>query len=74
MIDSDLERGIDEDLAGCLDYNPQPYSVDDIIDVKAVIAGQHDGAHWVWVLELRSTPTLAAYALTIGGCDYTGWD
>lgn len=45
----------------------------DRADVKEVIAtseGEHDGANWVGVFELRD----GRFASLSAGCDYTGWD
>jgi hypothetical protein len=63
-------RGIDYDLQSCLDYNPQPFTVDDIERVLAVWEGENDGDDWRWVLLLKD----GRYAFLQGGCDYTGWD
>lgn len=72
------KRGIDYDLAACLDYNGQSYfNVDDIERVLAVIEGERDGAAWHWILELKKTAanySKGPYVYLVGWCDYTGWD
>ena len=63
-------RGIDYDLSACLEYNSQPFSVDEIQQVVAVWEGQRDESDWRWVLKLGR----GKYTFLQGGCDYTGWD
>src|SRR5512139_4101503 len=64
-------RGIDYDLAGCLEYNSQDnFDLDDIKKVLAVVEGANDESDWHWILELDS----GEYYYLRGGCDYTGWD
>ncbi len=61
---------IDYDLSACLKYNPQNFSENDIQEVLAVVEGEHDGANWHWVLQLKT-----GYIVYLtGGCCYTGWD
>jgi len=64
------EKGIDYDLEGCLKYNPQSFTVDDIKKVLAVIEGENDGPAWHWILLLNDN----RFIYLTGGCDYTGWD
>jgi hypothetical protein len=65
------KHGIDYDLWGCLYYNPQSgFDVDDIDQVLAVYEGEHDGADYHWILQLKDE----RYIYLCGGCDYTGWD
>lgn len=64
-------RGIDYDLAGCLEYNPQEgFALEDIKQVLAVWLGENDGDDWRWILLLRD----GQFVYLSGGCDYTGWD
>ena len=64
-------RGIDFDLAACLDNNEQPgFTVDDIARVLGVYEGEHDSYDWRWLVKLSD----GRYASIQGGCDYTGWD
>jgi len=76
-------RGIDDDLESAIEYNPQPYSVDDIARVLACVPGEHDGADWHWILELKQPRLIknfhgldipCQFVYATGGCDYTGWD
>src|SRR6185503_6561645 len=69
-IQRKYKKGIDYDLEGCLEYNPQSFIVDDIKKVLAVIEGENDGSDWHWVLLLNDN----RYIYLRGGCDYTGWD
>jgi len=64
------DLGIDYDLFCCLRYNPQNFTIEEIVRVLAVVEGENDGADWHWVILL--TNKFVVY-LT-GGCDYTGWD
>lgn len=64
-------RGIDYDLASCLDNNPQEaFTLDDIDKVLAVWEGENDGDDWRWVMRLKD----GRFVFLQGGCDYTGWD
>lgn len=64
-------KGIDYDLAACLEYNPQVgWSIDDIKEVLAVYEGERDGECWRWAIKLND----GMFVLLVGGCDYTGWD
>lgn len=63
-------RGIDYDLAACLEYNSQSFDVMDIQKVLAVWEGENDGDDWRWVLQLLD----GRYVFIQGGCSYTGWD
>lgn len=64
-------KGIDYDLEGCLEYNPQDgFTVDDIQKILAVWEGERDEADWHWVLKLTDN----RFVYLRGGCDYTGWD
>jgi hypothetical protein len=65
-----VEVGGDDDLASCLQYNEQPFGVDDIKQVLAVWDGEHDGDHYRWILEMKD----GRYMYLNGWCDYTGWD
>ncbi len=71
-IDEDGSKGtgIDWNLAECLDYNPQGFTIEQVARVAAVIEGEHEGPDWHWVLELKG----GQWAYLVGGCDYTGWD
>lgn len=65
------QRGIDYDLAACLNYNPQDtFGIDDIAEVLAVVEGENEVDDWRWVLRL----TDERFMFLQGGCDYTGWD
>lgn len=63
-------RGIDYDLHGCLENNPQSFSILDIKKVWAVSEGENDGKDWVWIIETHD----GQFVYLRGGCDYTGWD
>ena len=69
MIEN-VERGIDYDLASCLEFNPQPFTTNDIEKVLAVYEGENDGDDWQWVIALKD----GRFTFLQGGCDYTGWD
>lgn len=70
-VSSLQQRGIDHDLADCLEFNPQDgFSVEDIKRVLAVWEGENDGDDWRWILVLNS----GKFVFLQGGCDYTGWD
>jgi hypothetical protein len=61
---------VDWDLKQCIYHNDIGYGLEDIHKVLAVIEGSNDGPKWKWLVKLCD----GRYALTIGGCDYTGWD
>lgn len=63
-------KGIDYDLCACLEYNPQPFVVEDIEQVLAVYEGENDSEDWRWILQLND----GRFVFLKGGCDYTGWD
>lgn len=63
-------KGIDYDLVGCLENNPQAFGLDDIAQVLAVHEGENEGDNWRWILRLND----GRFAFLQGGCDYTGWD
>jgi hypothetical protein len=58
------------DLAGCLRYNPQSFTLEQVERVLAVIEGEPDGPDYHWILLLKD----GRHAYLTGGCDYTGWD
>lgn len=60
----------DWDLMGCLDNNPQDYTLENVAEVMAVWEGENDGDNWRWILRLDTEK----FVYLIGGCDYTGWD
>jgi len=64
------KTGVDYDLFSRLEYNPQKFTVDDIVRVLAVVEGENDGANWHWVILLTNKRVV----YLTGGCDYTGWD
>ena len=65
------QRGIDWDLEGCLEFNPQDgFRLEDIESVLAVWEGENDGDDWRWILQLKDERIIFLQ----GGCDYTGWD
>ena len=66
------QKGIDWDLSSCLEYNPQDFSVSDIVKVHAVWEGEHDGDGWRWVIEVNNCEK--QFVFLCGWCDYTGWD
>jgi hypothetical protein len=71
------EAGIDYDLTACLEYNPQPFQLEDVEKVLAVFTGEHDGTEWRWVLKLNKAASKkydSKFVYLQGGCDYTGWD
>jgi len=72
MPQSEIDRiGLDYDLFACLEYNPQDgFNVNDIAKVLAYEPGEHDGAAYHWVLELKDR----RFVYLTGSCDYTGWD
>jgi hypothetical protein len=82
--DRDIQsRGIDSDLESAIEYNPQPYAVEDIERVLACVPGEHDAANWHWIIELKQPrllpnhlgqEVLCKFVYATGGCDYTGWD
>jgi hypothetical protein len=73
-LDNDKEymaRGIDWDLYGCLEFNPQDdFTVEDIEQVLAVWECENDGDDWRWILKFKNS----TFGALQGGCDYTGWD
>ena len=71
------KKGIDYDLIACLEYNPQPFTVEEIDKVLAVFEGEHDGDDWRWVIKLNKEGKKShgvGFVFLQGGCDYTGWD
>jgi len=68
--DDFAERGIDYDLKAAIEYNENPFTVEDIEKVFAVYEGENDGPSWHWVLGLKDKRLF----YLVGGCDYTGWD
>lgn len=71
------EKGIDSDLYYCLEYNAQPFNIDDIEKVLAVFEGANDEKDWRWVIKLTKEAAKKfenKFAYLQGGCDYTGWD
>lgn len=66
------ETGIDYDFGACLQYNPQPFIIENVKKVLAIIEGDNDGPDWHWVVALRGEGNVFVYMR--GGCDYTGWD
>jgi hypothetical protein len=67
-------RGIDYDLCDCLNYNEQPFTIENIECVLAVHEGENDGDDWRWIIELKEPVNGNQFAFLQGGCDYTGWD
>lgn len=66
------KRGIDWDLAGCLENNPQEnIKLEDIDKVLAVVEGENELTSWHWIIKLKGA---RKYVYMTGWCDYTGWD
>jgi hypothetical protein len=66
-------RGIDYSLTACLEYNPQPFAIEEVEKVLAVWEGENDGDDWRWVLKMKKG-SKGKFVFLQGGCDYTGWD
>lgn len=65
------KNGIDYDLFGCLEYNPQEqFDITHIQSVIAEVPGQHNEWNYHWVLLLKD----GLFVYLTGWCDYTGWD
>lgn len=58
------------DLEYAMEYNPQPFTIQDVKAIRAYILGEPDEGSWEWVVELFDG---SMWYLT-GWCDYTGWD
>jgi hypothetical protein len=70
-------RGIDYSLRGCLEYNPQSFTIFDIEKVVAVWEGENDGDDWRWIIKVTkecAKQNGGRYVFLQGGCDYTGWN
>lgn len=66
-----MNRKPDSDFECAFNYNqPQPFAVDDVVDMKAAIPGHNDEDSWYWICELRD----GRFFLVTASCDYTGWD
>lgn len=63
-------RKPDEDLKSYLEANTDIFTVDDVYNIHAEIAGHNDEDYWYWILELRDKRIV----LTSAWCDFTGWD
>ena len=64
-------RKPDGDLKYAFEYNqPQPFSIDDIENTLACIAGHNDEDSWYWIVQLKDK----RFFLIRASCDYTGWD
>ena len=71
------KRGFDYDLVACLEYNGQPFDIEEVEKVLAVFEGEKDEYDWSWILKLNkkaSKKYKAKFVYLQGGCDYTGWD
>jgi len=70
LTDTDA-RGVDWDLRCCLHFLPQPFAVDDIARVLAVVKGTRDGDPWWWLLELADgRPALLRGSQRVAGWSY----
>lgn len=67
-------RKPDYDLESYLQNNIDFYTLDDIKNIHAEVAGANDELHWYWVIELNKEINGGRFVLTDASCDYTGWD
>lgn len=70
-------KGVDYDLANCIDYHIKEFDILQVVEVLAVWEGENDGDDWRWILKLTTecgAKNGGEYAFIQGGCDYTGWD
>ncbi len=47
-----------------------PFSREDVVEIRAMVEGENDGPSWICVGLLRDGRFFKAE----GSCDYTGWD
>ena len=62
--------GGDYDFSRMCECTDPGYTLEDVRRIFAVHEGQSDGEAWHWIVMLND----GRVCLTIGSCDYTGWD
>lgn len=66
-----MKRTPDDDMMSAFEHNqPQPFTLDQVDDILACIAGHNDEDDWYWIVQLKD----GSFYLIDAGCDYTGWD